>query len=535
MVRRQMSSSLGLAGVRGARRLRLLMSLAVCSMAVGSTLVVADGASAATLSWSKAQALTSESGVKMSSIACPASTQCTAVWAIEGEVHHETQGEILEVTFNPLSLSSAHAAGISVIKGAGAEEIKVDGVSCPSLTQCTAIDHNAEEITFEPQNGTVVTDSVIDNHDGREMHGISCVSEAECVLVDLDGQESFDPQKPVLGGSYKFSGGFWTALTCVPAETCVAVGGAEIRGGEELTFPPSTDTGSVDALSSAGLTGVSCPSAEQCTAVGNEKTTGDALTFNPAQPGSPEPAAIDTGGAGLLEAIACPSSTQCTAVDALGRQVTFNPHTPGTPEPSRIAGLGLVGVACPSEEECVAIDEAGQAFIGTAGSQTSGTGGNTGGNTAAGSGSNTSSSGSSSTPSSGSTVTEHDTPRAKQVKVANSDELSVALECVGPQGQGCQVIVHVEVTETIEGHKVKAVIAKRRVRHVKVIVGTLSASIAVGTSRTLVLKLNAAGQKLLEQRHSLPVHVVVSQSSSGGAPAASVTANNVTLKQPHKR
>jgi len=534
MVRRQISSSLGLACVRRARRLALSMSLAVCS-----TLVLAGGASAATLSWSKAQALTSESGVKMSSIVCPASTQCTAVWAIEGEVHHEAQGEILEVTFNPQNLSSAHAAGITVVKGAGAEGMKVDGVSCPSLTQCTAIDKNAEEITFEPQNGTVITDSVIDNHDGREMHGVSCVSETECVLVDLDGQESFDPQKPVLGGSYKFSGGFWNALTCVPAQTCVAVGGAEIRGGEELTFPPSTDTGSVDALSSAGLTGVSCPSAEQCTAVGNEKTTGDALTFNPAQPGSPAPAVIDTGSAGLLEAIACPSSTQCTAVDSLGYEVTFNPQTPGTPTPSRIAGLGLVAIACPSEEECVAIDEAGQAFIGTAGSQTSGAGGNTVGNTTTGSSSTNSSGSSSTSPTSGSEssskVTAKGTPRAKHVKVANSDELSVALECVGPQGQGCQVIVHVEITETIEGHKVKAVSAKRHIRHVRVIVGTLSATIAAGTSRALVLELNSTGRGLLEKRHTLPVHVVVSQASSSGTLSSSVTAANVTLKQPHKR
>lgn len=98
------------------------------------TFAVAAGASAATLSWSKAQPLTSESGVKMKGIACPSTTQCTAVWAIESEANHEPKGEILEVTFDPLNLQSAHAAGVAVVDGPGAMEMQARGVACPSLT-----------------------------------------------------------------------------------------------------------------------------------------------------------------------------------------------------------------------------------------------------------------------------------------------------------------------------------------------------------------------------------------------------------------
>ena len=59
--------------------------------------------------------------------------------------------------------------------------------------------------------------------------------------------------------------------------------------------------------------------------------------------------------------MACTSLNQCTAVDQSGEEVTFNPDNAGTPTPSTIATLNaLSAVTCPSASQCTAVDSDGQ-------------------------------------------------------------------------------------------------------------------------------------------------------------------------------
>ena len=66
-------------------------------------------------------------------------------------------------------------------------------VSCPSATQCTAIDTIGREVTFAPASGaTTSVPRIVD--DGSRPQALACPSVTECIAVDSDGREvTFDP------------------------------------------------------------------------------------------------------------------------------------------------------------------------------------------------------------------------------------------------------------------------------------------------------------------------------------------------------
>lgn len=62
---------------------------------------------------------------------------------------------------------------------------ELQGVACPSVLQCTAIDLDGREVTFDP---TAPTDSVATEIAGASsLDSIACASVAECVVVDSAG------------------------------------------------------------------------------------------------------------------------------------------------------------------------------------------------------------------------------------------------------------------------------------------------------------------------------------------------------------
>ena len=194
------------------------------------------------------------------------------------------------------------------------------GVACPSSSQCTAVDNDGAEVTFNPGSPGSPVLVAIDGGDPT-LNAIACPSSTQCTAVDSFGNEvTFNPQSPG---------------TPTPVE---ATGQAQ---------PGSNSLG-----------GIACPSTDQCTAINGQ---GQEVTFDPNAPGTPTLVATSSPEFDAT-AIACPSSSQCIVVDGTGNELAFNPQTPGTPTPAVIdTGNPLLSIACPTTTRCTAVDGVGRA------------------------------------------------------------------------------------------------------------------------------------------------------------------------------
>ena len=68
-------------------------------------------------------------------------------------------------------------------------------VACPSSTQCTAIDNNGQQVTFDPTSPGTPTPTAIDT--GHSLAAVACPSSTQCTAVDVTGQQvTFDPANP---------------------------------------------------------------------------------------------------------------------------------------------------------------------------------------------------------------------------------------------------------------------------------------------------------------------------------------------------
>ena len=347
------------------------------------------GVAEASLSWAGVHSVDPEaSGVALNRVACPSTTQCTAV---------DVNGRA--VTFNPQSPHSITAAIVSTHS--------LSGIACPSASQCTVIDVNGEATTFNPQSSAGGSPTTIDA--SAIPLGLACPSTTQCTAVDLQGREvTFNPQ--ALGAappptmldpnqlliSVRCPGG--SATWCIAVATSGAVIGFDPTGGSQapvqidtvqgasvqaadcsptpsskqcalvddaanafaFTSPPNSppqrgSQGSAETGPNAAVpTALACPDDTTCVAVDQH---GGAATFDPQLPIA-APAPVDPGQ--TLSDVACPTPTQCTAVDRNGEEVTFNPASPGSPARAPIDGhTSLVSVACPSTGQCTAIDVAG--------------------------------------------------------------------------------------------------------------------------------------------------------------------------------
>lgn len=257
-------------------------------------------------------------------LACPSVSQCTAV-----------DGNGREVTFNPTAPSTPTPAAID-----GTESLSA--VACPSVSQCAAVDGNGREVTFDPAAPESPTPTMIDG--ASRLWSAACPSVSQCTAVDGDGREvTFDPAAPG-----------------IPTPTTI-----------DSSEPVAVPCSSAPQLQCVyhGLVAAACPSAFQCTAVDQD---GWEVTFDPTAPGTPIGAVVDRPSfcgsdcpEGAITGVACPSVAQCTAVDNAGREVTFDPTAPG--DPTRIYVSqdivvfgGFNAVACPSVSSCTAVDPAGR-------------------------------------------------------------------------------------------------------------------------------------------------------------------------------
>lgn len=358
------------------RRLTRRVELVLAALALSSLLMLLVGARPAAANSFKWSVILTGQGSD-DAVACPATNDCVVGGGFSSA---------WETTFNPFSPGSpAHHVLPSSNSGAAP-------LACPSTTQCTAIVDNNYEDTFNPASPGTPTEAQIDNaplisSDAWGVQDLSCPSQTQCTGVDSQSSEvTFNPQSPpasqnpqVIDTNTASNSNYEYYVSCPSVSQCTAIDGANTA----ITFNPGASPWtsrptiiSTHAFASTfNIGGVDCPSTTQCTDVYTYPGSGTnsyEVTFNPQSPGNPTPVALsmyaNSGGA-TGSFVKCPSTTQCTVSGADNTasgnpyEVTFNPQAPGTPSGESVPEDGAL--SCPSVSECVMTDGYGRVILGT--------------------------------------------------------------------------------------------------------------------------------------------------------------------------
>jgi Divergent InlB B-repeat domain len=472
-------------------------------------------------------------GAALQAIACPSTTQCTVM---DGDGH--------EMTFNPNAVGSPTVVTID----SGGDMM---AIACPSTTQCTAVSQvggdgqtSANEVTFNPNSPGSPTPVIIDTISGAGyVISVACASATQCTAVDLGGHEAtFNPETitpgsttPVLVHSAHLNG-----IACPSTTQCTAVDG---DGQEEITFNPNSP-GTPTPVNTPGFdqNSVACTSTSQCTIAGAGNNGGQ-FTFNPNAPGTPTP--VDFAGTAGLASVSCPSIDQCTGVNDIGQEVTFNPALPVSLAVSLSgAGGGSVtaagGISCPgtctesyaggSMVTLTAVPAKGSSFTGWSGAGCSGTG------------TCTVSMSQNQTVTATFAVLPPVAPTPITVKpvsvkltigsvTVKGAKLEVSVACHGTTGHSCTGELTLSTIEHLLGRKVIGVSARstnskpRRTTRAESL-GKAGYGVAVGSSKTLTLSINATGRQLLTRYHKLPAKLTA---VATGAKVAAAT-KTITIK-----
>ena len=256
----------------------------------------------------------------------------------------------------------------------------IDGLSCPSVSLCVAVDRGGQVVWSSDPAGGSGQWTAVDVDASDEITGISCPSTALCVAVDAAG-DVITSQNPT-GGQLA-----WTVtrvdtsktqnntdnagsvlvrgVSCPSTALCVAVDAAgnalvstDPAGGATAWTVTHIDTNTSYDCTGSGLTcqppvvGISCPSTTLCAAVdfsGNVLTTSDPDGM---APWTSTPA----GGGGLISlyGISCPAIGFCETVDGdAGRAISLNPADPSM-QTTRSLSDSLDGIWCQSPSLCLA-------------------------------------------------------------------------------------------------------------------------------------------------------------------------------------
>ena len=254
----------------------------------------------------------------------------------------------------------AQAQNLSWTTAARLNAVPITQLACPSVGQCTALDHDrfsTYENTFAPKSAGRSTRRLVDH--GTQTSQLSCPTTSLCAFGDASGDVvAFNPVTRAKPVTWKASTAAITAVSCPRATECVAVD----ADGAESVYSPAKPTASVaSGVVSSGVARMDCPTTTECVVVG----TSGAETFNPLAPpqGSAVSYLLDDKTA--LIGLSCPSSSDCTALDVKGNTLTFNPLTLGLankPTP-RWSGASAksepVAISCAWVDTCVVVSSKG--------------------------------------------------------------------------------------------------------------------------------------------------------------------------------
>ena len=109
---------------------------------------------------------------------------------------------------------------------------------------------------------------------------------------------------------------------------------------------------------------------------------------------------------------------------------------------------------------------------------------------------------------------------------------SIPITCTG--ATSCTVSLKLTVVETLHGHKLVAVSARKgKVTHKTVVLGTASATVKPGHTQTVRIGLNRTGRHLLAKRHKVTAKLTVTQRTGGKN--HTISTQKVTFKAPKHR
>jgi hypothetical protein len=276
-------------------------------------------------------------------VSCSASSACTAVG--------ESNGRALVERWNGLNWQVQSGAS-------GA----LDGVSCPSSTDCIAVGQQGLADKWDGTSWTVESTPL----KTASLVAVSCPTTTYCMAVgSLYGTD-------YTALAERWDGLAWTTLStpsgrnlwgvsCPAANDCTAVG-SDVTGLDLIQHWNGATWKTT--LIHASLNGVSCKRTSACTAVGPdlaEQWNGSSWTA--------QSIPLATGSvSSVLNAASCPTTSVCTVVGH--SRPSTGPWSPlaerwngttwavqSTPRLTRLttAGFELLGVSCPSASDCTAV------------------------------------------------------------------------------------------------------------------------------------------------------------------------------------
>ncbi len=271
----------------------------------------------------------------------------------------------------------------------GIDSNPIDGLACPSIKLCLAIDNDGRVLSSTDPTGRARRWQSTDVDGSNSLTAISCPSASVCVVVDGDGNavttndasgpasawtvalvdSSIVEPSPYGGGPDLLHGVSCPSTTFCSAADSVGniVYSGDPTGGSGAWALIHVDDNSDYGCAGGGLTcqsplmGVSCPTASFCTAV---DFAGNILqTSTPTAPSAwPSRPAVG-GGPQSLWSVSCPATSFCDTVDGTsGDAVSWNPVA-GSRFTTHRLPIDAFGIWCSSASLCLA---SGEAASGTA-------------------------------------------------------------------------------------------------------------------------------------------------------------------------
>jgi hypothetical protein len=445
---------------------------------------------------SRTQVATSPNG--FDTISCPTQAFCLAIDEL-GNTFKYAGG-----TWSPITRLGALTQTTSSLQ-----------VSCTSQSSCIAAlpgAGNAEDY-YVWTGGAWGTAHTLENT-GATVTGLSCTS-AFCVATDTSDF------------ALKFNGSAWTRTASPlvagnPSNDLFYVGCAgtfclasSFQSADDFTTSDgSTWTVGTGIKTANGGVGAgaptSCATASMCAIVdlsghGYTYAVPDTLATQPSLAGLATPGSTITLTPGTV------SSSDVSVVDSFQRCLGGCTALSGTSYTTTAADVGAN--IEDSETTGVGLDTRGPFASNTIGLITSPSTGTPGGGT----------------PGGGTPGGHPENATIGSAKVSGN-AAQVTVSCPSASSANCSVKVVLVVTETLSGHKVIAVSTKKPKPHKRTVtLGSATATIKPGGQTQIKVSLNGAGKKLLTARHTLKVHLSVTEDGT------SLATKKVTFKAPKKK
>jgi hypothetical protein len=331
----------------------------------------------------------------LSSVACPSSTECAAVGESEN-----TSGVFVSLAER---WNGIEWAVQETTIPTGSKFTQLRSVACPSSTECTAVgDYGVEHFVplAERWNGTVWSVQEPPAPTGAKetyLTGISCPSSTACMAVGSFENSSgttvpvaerwngtswsVEEPPPPTGAKHSELSGVSSGVSCPSASECIAVGLFENSSGKTVPLAEKWN-GTVWSIQEpptpteakwTELKGVSCTSSTACTAVGYFESSSakwlplaerwNGSTWTVQEPPLPTKGTTGEFWAG---AVSCTSSTECMAQGTFengsGKLLPLAERWNGTAwsaqEPSIHTGAAATepySVSCTWSTECTAV------------------------------------------------------------------------------------------------------------------------------------------------------------------------------------